>query len=831
MFQIALRGVRHNTGRYLATLIAIITGVAFFAATGFISDGVIDSLEGDAGRQYGTVDVAIVLDQDADGLAEPLTLTAEQVDAILEVDGVEAGGGVLSGPVAFLAEDGSTFGDGATGRLWIADEELNPLDLVEGDVPTGLDSIVVDRGLAADEGLAVGDRVTLLTVAGPQETTVGGISRFATSDSIDSSGTVSLSTEAASAWLRDDSEEYDGLLLRGSGDPVALAEAVAEVTPPGWMAQDGPSFLADQKEAAGSFGTFLKVGLQAFALLALFVGGFVIYNTFSVIVAQRQRELAVLSAIGATPRQIKRALRYEGLVIGLLGSALGVVAGLILAQLLLWLVSVLGFELPGAGGIVIGSSTVVNAIFTGTLITLFSVTIPARRAARIEPIEALREAQSEVGAASRTRGITSALLVGLGLAGMLATGSPVLIALGILMLIVGVIVAGPFIAIGGSALFRRIFGGFGLEGRLAVDNSIRNPTRTATTANALLIGVFLVTFVTVAGASLKDYAVAELQKLESADFMISSEGGTIDDELIGQLEAVVGVEQVTPYRRESVTIADVPSLLSTADTGALVEVAGIEATEGSLDDLAEGTIAVTPSFELEPALGDRLTVVDTAGDSIEVTVVALLDPTIDASSIGNLVDPATFDSLVGDTAPTAAFIDAVSGAQSDTEDAIGEVISIRPDITLMAGNAVGRMVGQIFDFMISAVNGLLLMSVLVALIGIVNTLSLSILERRRELGLLRIMGMVDRRVQRMVRLESALIATLGTLTGMVLGLTIGWGMIAAIDRLSDANIGFGFPAIQLGLVLVLGVALGALASFIPARRSTRLEVLDAIATT
>ncbi|HEY6531308.1 MAG TPA: FtsX-like permease family protein, partial [Acidimicrobiales bacterium] len=162
---------------------------------------------------------------------------------------------------------------------------------------------------------------------------------------------------------------------------------------------------------------------------------------------------------------------------------------------------------------------------------------------------------------------------------------------------------------------------------------------------------------------------------------------------------------------------------------------------------------------------------------------------------------------------------------------IDNVVSRRPDITVTAGNALGQVVGSIFDFLINAVTGLLLMSVLVALIGIVNTLSLSILERRRELGLLRIMGMTDKRVQRMVRLESALISALGTVTGLIGGLVVGWGLIFTINRLSDANIGFGFPGLQLLLVLVLGIVLGVVASWIPARRSTRLEVLDAIQAT
>ena len=457
------------------------------------------------------------------------------------------------------------------------------------------------------------------------------------------------------------------------------------------------------------------------------------------------------------------------------------------------------------------------------------MTIPARRAAKTEPIEALRDAAAETHSLSRRRGIAAAVLVALGLGGLFFGTGPAGIGMGALMLVIGTIIAGPFIATVSTRAFRILLKPFGLEGQLAVDNSARNPKRTATTANALLIGVFLVTFVTVAGTSLKDYAVAELQKLSSADLIVSSDGGSLDATLVKNLQTVPGVEKVTTFRRESVTIDGKPSQLSTADTGALLQVAKIKAKEGSLDNLQSGTIAVDSSLAGAAKIGSTVNVADRNGHTIPLKVVAILDATVDAAQVGNLTVPATFDSLVGQTAPTAAFVDARNGTESDTQKAIEDLTAQRPDITVAEGNAIGRLVGSVFDFLISAVNGLLFMSVIVALIGIVNTLSLSILERRRELGLLRVIGMTDKRVQRMVRLESGLIATLGTLTGLALGLIIGWGLIPAINRVSSAGIGFGFPGVQLVLVLVLGVALGFLASFLPARRSTHLEVLDAIA--
>ncbi|MFN8027492.1 MAG: FtsX-like permease family protein [Acidimicrobiia bacterium] len=829
MFGIALRGVKNNVGRYVATLVAIIVGVSFFAATGFLSARVIDSLEGDANRQYGNVDVAIVPKDESTDFAKALVIPVADAAKFRQVDGVTGGAGVLTGPVSFLDKDGSTFGDGTTGRLWITDEKLNPLEIVKGKAPTG-DEIAIDQGTADKRSLGVGDTVTVLSLDGQHPAKISGITKFGSADSVDSGGTVSIPQANAFQWLRNGEKVYESYYLRGDRPQAELVKEIAPLAPSGYRVQSGDAFLADQRDKAGEIGRFLKTGLQFFAALALFVGAFVIYNTFSVIVAQRQRELAVLSAIGATPKQIKRSLRYEGLLIGLVGSALGVVVGAGLTFVLMAVLSAFGFDLPGSG-IKIQPSAVFSAVLAGTLITYFSVVFPARRASRIEPIEALRDAAAETGALSRSRGIWSLALVVIGLLGLFLGSSVVAIGGGALMLVIGAIIGGPFIAVRGAHLMKPVLGRLGLEGRLAVDNSARNPKRTATTANALLIGVFLVTFVTVAGISLKDFVVAEIQKLSAADYLVNSNGGSIDPDLVQRLQDIPGVERVTPYRLQAVTLNGKPSMISTEDGGDLAKVAKLEAAEGSLKDLGPGTIAVGNTGENPPKVGSEVEVVDLEGNSTKLKVVAVLDASINAGYVGNLVTPETFNEIAGDTAPTAAFIDAKSGSESDTKDAIDNAVAKRPDITVTAGNALGEIIGGIFEFMINAVNGLLVMSVIVALIGIVNTLSLSILERRRELGLLRVMGMVDKKVQRMVRLESTLIAALGTVTGVVLGLAVGWGVVSAIGRLSDSGIPFSFPGLRVLLVLVLGVVLGLLASYIPARRSTRLEVLEAIQAT
>ena len=838
MLQLAWRGVRHNTGRYIATLIAIMTGVAFFSATSFLSDRVINALEGDAARQYGAVDAAVVVDVDADGgqFADDLRIGQDTADQIAALPEVAAVGGDLAGSVAFLAPDGSTYADAATGRLWIVDDELNPIDIDEGAAPVAAGEIAIDKGLADDQDLQLGDQVTILTLAGQFDATVVGVTSFGKSDAQDAGGTVSIPAPTAFDWLNSGQAEYQDLYLRGTGDQSALVSAVEPLVPPGFRVQSGDEFLEDKQGEVSGFGKVLKSGLQGFALLALFVGGFVIYNTFSVIVAQRLRELAVLAAIGATPKQIKRSLRFEGLVIGLIGSALGVVAGFGLAFLLMLVLNAVGVSLPGSG-IAVSPSVVYQGLFIGTLITFLSVMVPARRAAKTEPIEALRQAAVETSPLSRQRVVTAGVLAGAGAIGMLV-GPAAAIGLGALALFIGVIVAGPIIAVGGSKVFRPLLSRLGLEGRLAGDNIARNPQRTATTSNALLIGVFLVTLVTVAGTSVKDFAVAKINDLSSADYVIDSTGGTIDDALIADLEAVDGVEAVTPFRREAVSVegsgivdpagGGVPGVLSTGDFQALSDVADLDLDEGSIDDLGPGQVLLSGDSAGENPIGQSVTMTNSQGGTVELEVVGVVAFSLDSGLVGSFVDTPTFDAFVGETAPTVAFIGVQTGAQSDTEDAIDQITALRPDITVTQGNTFGQIIGQIFDFLINAVNGLLLMSVVVALIGIVNTLSLSILERRRELGLLRVVGMEDKDVRKMVRIESVLISALGTITGVVLGVFTGWALIFGIDRLSDAGIAFSVPGGMLALVLVLGIGLGFLASLIPAQRSTRLEVLDAI---
>lgn len=832
MLQIVLSSVRHNRGRYISTLLAIITGVAFFSATGIVSDRVTGALEGDAAREFSAVDLAVVPVDEQSSFGDTgrqLYLDRGTIDDLAGIDGVDGTAGVLTGPAAFIDGKGHAFASKATGRLWVEDANLNPLTLTAGRAPSAANEIAIDRGLADAEQLKTGQTLTLATGAGTKPVTVTGITRFGSSDSMDEDGTISLPRASAFADLSGGRERYEAMYLRGSATQVELVRAARPLVPSGFEAETGAAFIESQADSAGEAGKYIKRALQGFAILALLVGAFVIYNTFNVIIAQRMRELAVLSAIGATPRQLKRMLRSEGLVVGLVGSLLGVVIAIVLTSVTIGILEFAGVDIPGSG-LALNATNTLGAIALGTFITLLSMVAPARRAGRIEPIEAIRSSSVEGAALPRRRLVIATVLGVLGILGFVAGQKVALIGIAAVALFAAPIVAAPHLVLIAARIARPLLSRVGLEGRLAVDNVARSPRRTATTANALYVGVFLVTLVTVAGTNMKDFFVQQIDAIGSADYIVASKTSTLSPELLGKFEGIDGVEHVVAFRRDAVTVDGHAAALSSGDMAAVGQVANLKTIDGKLSDVQDGEIAVNPGADEDVKVGGTVKVVGQDGTAKSLRIAAVLDPqSLDAGQVGNVVTAKTLDDLAGSGGPNVAFVDVKDGAGSDTTRAIDDLAANRPDVTATEGNALGRTIGDIFDFLIKAVNGLLMMSVLVALIGIINTLSLSILERRRELGLLRIVGMVDPLVQRMIRLEAVLIAVIGTVSGVVVGLVTGWGAVYAIERLTAAQIDFSIPFVLIGAVLVVGAVLGVLASLLPARRSTKASVLDALA--
>ncbi len=837
MLRYALTSLRANATRLVATSLAVIIGITFLGSGLMLTDAMRSGLTADVEAQYRSLDLAVLPTQSAEfgGDAGLSSVGPDVLELVRETEGVAAAAGEIQATATVKRSDGTTANLRSQGRAWIADEQLNPMRLAEGSAPEGADQVVLDRKLADEAGAAVGDRVELETPIGPHDATVVGISTFGGEDSLDAGGTLWLDTETATAVLNAGTPGFSTVLVRTSAEPMTVAAELQTRLPASVELVTRAEFISDRTAFAAAIVTVLRPVLQGFAYLSMFVCAFVIFNTFSVVVTQRFRELALIRAVGGTPAQVRRSLMLEGLLIGLVSSVLGIIGGLALTFGVQTVLDRFDLGLP-QGSISLSLGTVAVCMLVGTIVTVLSVIVPAFRAGRTKPVEAMRDSAVDTSGTSTVRAVFGAIFLGLALLllGLNQFTDPKWYYLGPggLLLFVSLFVAGPLLARGFALAVTPVLARVGMTGRLAADNSVRNPRRTATTANALVIGLFLVTLVTVSGEAMKAYLVGELNKLSSSDYVLAAER-SLDDQLIDDIRGIDGLAGIAPLRFGQVSSSMGPLVLSaTDDPVALGEVAGMTVEEGSFESVLEGDgVAVAQMGDLgggvpQLDMGDQVVVTDAAGAERTLTVAAVLaDGGINSLIVSHLVSEQTLTELTGDQPVAMAFIRAEPGQAEDVGRRIEQALDGYSGVELMAGNFVGDIIGTVFDFLIGAVNALLGMSVVVALVGIVNTMTLAIFERRRELGMVRALGMTRQQVGRTIRLEAVLIGLLGTVVGIGAGVLLSWVVVSSIPEI---EIGLSFNWARVGLIFLVGVLVGVLASLVPARRATRLDMLEAM---
>ena len=847
MFRFALKNLRANATRLVATATAVIIGIAFLAAGLMLTDAMKTALAGNADRQYANVDLVVRTGASLGDLSG--AVPAEQLTAVRATPGVAAATGEITAPASLLERGGSPVSSRSQGRAWIADRRLNPLALTAGRGPRSADEVVIDRGSAADAGLAVGDRATISTPSGRITPRVVGLSRFGTQAAVDDGGTLSFAPRAAIDLLKGGVGGYDDILVRtDAGATSGVRSALTATLPASLEVITGRQFRTDQQSQNAGLVDLLRPALQAFAYLALFVAGFVIFNTFSVVVTQRFRELALIRAVGGTPAQVRRSLMFEGLGIGVLSSAIGIAVGALLALALQAVLGRLGVSLPGAG-VALSAGTVILCLVAGTLVTVISVTIPAIRAGRTKPVEAMRDSAVDTSGTSRVRAVLGgiALVASLVLLTTNRLGGArwYLLAPGSVLLFVGLVIGGPLLARLFAKLLERPVRRLGLTARLAVDNTVRNPRRTATTANALVIGLFLVTLVTVSGDALKQWTVKELDKLSSSDFIVTCDGTAVDPALVPRIAATKGVAATAPVRTTTVlNTRNQVVILSGADVDALRRTSGLKVVTGSLDQVRTGNGAAVvdisglgggggghgggggdqPVADVPTGIGQVEQVVGVDGRTVDVPVVATLEAKIDSLFLGTLVSDSTLAKVAGRQPISQVFVRTDPGQADAVGRRLNKVVNDFAGVQVEPGNFLGQIVGRVFDFLIGTVNALLGMSVIIALVGIVNTLTLSIFERRRELGMVRALGMTSQQVSRMVRAEAVLIGILGTVIGLSAGLLLGWVLIGSLSSSIPLSVNWA----RVGLIGLAGVAVGVVASILPGRRAVRLDMLEAM---
>jgi putative ABC transport system permease protein len=861
MLRVSLRSFWDHKRRLISTIIAIVLGVAFMCGTFVLTDTldqVFDDLfaEGNA-KVDAQVQGDVIFSDPFGGGDQRVLLDPSVLDDVRAVDGVSSADPYVItlgfGPNnRVLKPDGEPLGPSVGPptllESWTPDSQLSPYNVAEGRGPLEDDEIALNVAAADEAGFEIGDKVTIVTQLGRNEYTLVGTVRFGTAES--SAGAISVQLTLAEVQEIAGTEGRIQTVLAGAEEGISqqeLVDRIAPVIPDDAEVITGEEATEQISSDVQSGFAFFQQALVIFGFIALVVGVFVISNTFAILLVQRTRELALLRAVGASRRQVLVSVLVEAVLVGLVSAVLGLLAGIGLAQLVTSLLDASGADLPTTT-LVVRPTTVVIALVIGLVVTLVAAIFPAIRATRVPPLAALRDVAIDRSGASRLRLFGGLLVLAAGAYALSAawtqdgdTDAIPTVGIGALLVLVGAIMIGPVLA--GPSI--RLLGAplprlRGLTGRLAGENAARSPKRTSATASALLIGVALVAFITVFAASATESIESEVDRGFAADFVVQSEGsgfagpGGFPASVTEAIEGVDGVETVVPvgFGGAEFTYADGESatnLLTSVEPEGLSSVLTPRMADGSsIEDLTdEGIVVDVAAVEDHGTqLGDTITVTVPGGDSIDLEVQAISD---DLTLLGPFtITRDTYASIVPELLDIQVFGNVEEGADLDTVMAdVEEAISGTPGVEVLDRDGfIGAIVDQITAF-VTVIYALLVLSIIIALIGIANTLSLSINERTRELGLLRAVGMDRSQLRSTVRWEAVLISVLGALVGVVLGIGLTYALVTSLETFGLNQ--FALPVSSLVIIVVLGAAIGVLASLLPARRAAKLPILDAIA--
>ena len=845
MIAITARSLWARKRRLVATLLAVALGVAFLAGTLLLSD----TLRANFDRLFTQADggTNVVLrgaTEVGSGGGTRTGVDASLLPRVRTVPGVADAQPYLEGYGQLLGRDGKPIGGNGPptqAANWVGDPALNPYRLVQGHAPRAGDEVVINRGAARTGHLALGMTTTLLTPQ-PLRVHIVGISTFGTADGFGPGTFTGMTLDTARAHLagpKGPAELTEILVKASPGVPdQELAARLRPVLPAGVQAITGTQLATEDLDDINSgFLGFLSTGLTAFAAVALLVAAFSIYNTFSILAAQRGRESALLRALGGTRRQLAVAGLAETLVVGVVGSVAGWAGGIGIAALLKGVFDGFGFALP-AGGLVLRASSSVLAVTVGVAATVLAGVLPALRASRVPPLAALRELAAEPARISRVRSVVGFLLiaggVGAVIAGTAGGGQGPAIA-GAVGTLAGFVVLGPVAVRPAAALLGAPIAALrGVDGRLARDNALRNPRRTAATASALMVGVAVATLFTVIGASLKASATQGVGRALTADLVVYQPGyagsagkAGFSPQLAAGLGRLPSVGVAAGVSRGSVLLNGQAQTIAAVDPDRIGSVLNLGVTAGSLGAVDSGSFAVSAAAAADQhwRVGSLVPVVYPDGTRARLRVAAVFDhPDVTgdylfaaagwAPHAGQPLDAMVLIKLK----PDAALGPARAAVTAATATAGQPRVQDRAQYQASAASYVTTVLGLVYV--------MLALAIVIALMGVANTLSLSIHERTRELGLLRALGQTRAQARGMIRWESVIIAVFGTLGGVILGTFLGWAVVRSSGGASLAV--FAAPPLQLILFLVLGAVTGILAGIRPARRAARLNMISAI---
>ncbi len=844
MLHLSLKMTLARKGRLFLTSLSIILGTAFLSGTFIFSDTLNRTFDQLFSDVYQDVDAYVRSSNFVEvqfGGEQRARIPISELGTVRAVPGVVDAVGAISAYARIIGKDGSPLGSNngppnfggivseSFAGLWSADS---------GRLPIGPTEMMMDKWSAKKGKFQVGDTVRVNAQSGSRQFTLVGIATFGNVSSPGGATFALFDQPTASEFLLAPGF-VDAFLVQSDGSlsDVELAEKIdaALATTAKLETLTGAEITKEEQDLIGEALGFLSTFLTAFSLIALGIGCFVIYNVFSITAAQRLRENALLRAIGASRRQITRALLVESLVVGLLGSVLGFFAGIGLSRGLSALLGAVGFDIP-ASGLSIEFRTVTITIITGVLVTVLSAILPARRAGRVSPLAALRDTAIETTGSNKTRFTIGLITFALGAAALIAAGagaSTVFLGLGVLFVFAGVLIVGPGVARPISLLLGRPIEKLrGVTGAMARQNAARNPKRTARTAAPVLIGVALVTAFTAFASSVKAEIRDTIGSQFRGDFVVSAPNngfGGLNPTLVDELGGMPQVAQATALGFATIKINGKGEFVQVIDPQTSPGLFELEMVQNTQESLTSGGILVSESRAKSRGwvIGTKIDLELVDGTTKELDLQGTFRPTgffgpyfIDRQVfIGT--NNSYFDSVIylklQDGVSTSEAHDILAAVTTDK--GLGELQSRDEFIDAQSGQ-VNQILGLIY--------GLLALSVIIAIVGIVITLLLSVFERQREIGLLRAIGMTRSQVRTTVRWESVITSMFGAVVGVVLGILMGVVLMAVLadNGVAAFRLSIGSTAV----ILVLSFAIGVLAAIYPARRATKIEIMQAIAT-
>jgi putative ABC transport system permease protein len=843
MLRLARRGIAEHKVRFALTTFAVVLGVGFVVGAFVVTDTLRSSVQGLFADISAGVDVSVRARSSLDAASSggPVArgrIPADVLDTVRDVDGVAAAGGSVGGYAQLLDEGGravTTSGAPLLGVSWGDVDEVVPATMDEGSPPRRRGEVAIDRDTAVDYDLSVGDRTEVLLVGAREPVEIVGVFTFGESNSLLGARLTAFDLETAQDVFGAPGQldTVDVVAEDGVG-PSELAERIGAVLPEGVEAVPVEQVNAESAQGVEGFLRVFQNVLLGFAGVSLLVSAFFINNTFAILLGQRTREIALLRAVGASRRQVVASVLTEALLIGLLASVVGIGFGVVIALGLQSLLSVAGFALPEET-LQLTPRTWAAGLSVGIPVTLLAAWVPARHAARVPPVVALRDGPTEETGPRARRGVGGAVVLGLGSAAVVLSlfvlGGAArwwFLAVGAFLTFLGVaqlsrLLAGPVVGL----LGRSAMGS--LTGRLARANAVRTPQRTARAASALMIGLALVTTVFVVGTSVKDSFARSIEGSVRADLVVSDQAFTgFSPTVAAAIAEIPEVTAVTGVRGAPFLVDGEPEAVTAVEPGAAAELVDVDVIHGDLTAVGPGAIAMhrDEADERGLAVGDRLRVEFASGGPTDLEVVAVY---ADATYAGNFVVDlgsfaAAYPSVALDVLVFARLADDADTATA--RERVEAVLAPFPQLTLQDRSEFEAAQREQLDQVLLAVNGLLGLALFIALMGISNTLALSVIERTREVGLLRAVGMGRGQVARMVLVESVLVATFGALLGVGVGMALGVGVTLALPASLVTLV--AVPWITLGAVIVAAVVFGVLAGVVPARRAARLDILDAV---